>query len=150
MYNRNAIIELHNRNYNTVQIAIVMGCCEEVVSEVLKHNEEQYESTLDFLTLEQRQRLYVLDKLLLLRRKTKKFVNYDYCYITILKFLRIPREVLYDLYKNSPIRRVANAHRERSPLLQQFDYELLGANSEEWHLFVCACYKIIGDPAKWR
>ena len=128
-----------------------MGSCEDRTELLLREVDlSSIEPTLKFLTEEQKQRLYVLDKLLTLRRQTKKFVNYDYCYITILKFLQVPREIIYDFYSNCSIRRVANAYRERSPLLKQFDYTLLGINSEEWLNFQCSCYEIIGDVTKWR
>ena len=150
IFNRNAVIELHYRGYRPRHIAIVMGCSERVVERLVNTNEGQHEPGLDFLTQEQKQRLYVLDKLLILQRLTPKFVNYDYCYITILKFLQVPRETVYNLYKNCPIRRVANAYKEKAPFLQQFEFEQLGINSEEWGVFVCACYKILCDPEKWK
>lgn len=149
IYNKNAIVELCNRGYHNRHIAIVMGCGEDTIARIRKQK-ESIEPTLKFLSVEQKQRLLVLDKLLRLKPLEQKWSSNDYYYITILKFLLIPREQIYSIYKHAPQNRVAQAHRELAPKLQELDYTLLGITSEEYKQFIIGCYKVIGDPAKWK
>lgn len=148
-YNKNAIVELYNRGYHNRHIAIVMGCVEDTVARIIKEK-DNIEPTLKFLAFEQKQRLYVLDKMLQLKPLEKKWGSNDYYYITILKFLLIPREQIYDIYKHAPLKHVAQAHREKTPILQLLDYTLLNITSEEYKQFIVGCYKIIGDSTKWK
>ena len=148
-HNKNAIVELHNRGYHNRHIAIIMGASENTIHRILKAKDE-IEPTLQFLKREQKQRLFVLDKLLALKPVSPRWCSNDYYYITILKFLLIPRETIYQTYKAAPQRQKAQAYRENSPQLKKFDYSCLGVNSEEWGLFVLECYKILGDPLKWN
>lgn len=147
--NRCAIAELVNRGYHNRHVAIVMGCSEDMVLRI-KKEEGIVEPTLKFLTHEQKQRLLVVDKLLELKPVSRKWCSNDYYYITILKFLLVPREAIYEIYKGAPMRQKAMAHKENAPLLKKFDYTCLGVNSEEWGLFVIECYKILGAPDKWK
>lgn len=149
IYNKNAIAELCNRGYHNRHIAIVMGCIEETIERVRKEK-DFIEPTLKFLSIEQKQRLFVLDKMLQLKPLEKKWGSNDYYYITILKFLLIPREQIYEIYKRAPLKHVAQAHREKAPKLQLLDYTLLGVTSEEYKQFIIGCYKVIGDPTKWK
>ena len=149
IYNKNAIVELSNRGYHNRHIAIVMSCVEDTVARTLKER-DFIEPTLKFLSFEQKQRLLVLDKLLRLKPLGKKWCSDDYYYITILKFLLVPREQIYSIYKHAPQNRVAQAHRELAPKLQLLNYTLLGVNSEEYKQFIIGCYKVIGQPSKWK
>ena len=105
---------------------------------------------MKFLTIEQKQRWYVLQKLLALKPVSPRWSNDDYYYISILKFLLVPRETVYDIYKHAPLKSVAKAYKEKSPFFKKFDYSLLGVTSDEYKNFVLGCYHIINDPTKWR
>ena len=126
-----------------------MNAAEDTIYRALK-TKDAVEPSMAFIKKEQKQRLYVLDKLLALKPVSKRWGSNDYYYITILKFLLIPRETIYEMYKAAPQRQKAQAHKEKAPILQKFDYSCLGINSEEWELFVQACYKVIADPSKWK
>lgn len=148
-YNRNGIIELLNRGYSKKQVAIVFGCIEETIAKVSKSDNE-IEPTLKFLSLKEKQRLLVLDRLLSLKPVSTKWNENCYYYITILKFLGFNREQILSIYPKAPQKQVAQACKERSPIFCKFDYSWLKVNTEEWIAFVEACYKIIGDATKWR
>jgi hypothetical protein len=148
-YNYSTIAELGERGYHIRHIAIVIGCVEDTVRKVLKKS-NSIEHTLKFITYEQKQRLLVLDKLLQLKPVRPKWSSDDYHYVSILKFLLVPRETIYELYKHAPMEQLAKAHRQLSPKFKLFDYTCIGITSEEWNLFVASCYFIIGDITKWR
>lgn len=150
LYNRNAIAELIERGYHNRHIAIVMGSCEDAIVKA-KKTMQNVEPTLQFLTHTQKQRLLVLDRLLELKKPIEvKWGSNDYYYITILKFLLVPRTTIVNIYKHAPQAQVARAYKKSAPMFSSFDYTLLGVNSEEWFEFVAACYKIIGDSTKWE
>lgn len=148
-YNRNAIAELLRRGYHSRHIAIVFECNEKSLQLVCKTMEE-VEPTLRFLSIEQKKRLYVLDKCLRLKPLGHKWSSNEYYYITLLRFLLVPKETIKTIYKTAPQRQVAIACRELAPKLKELDYRLLGVTSEEYELFVRACYNLTGDPTKWK
>ena len=148
-YNRNAIAELVERGYHNRHIAIIMGCHEDTIA-VVRKTIYKFEPTLKFLSTEQKKRMLVLDKLMRLKPLELKWGSNDYYYITILRFLLVPKETIKSLYKAAPQQQVAMACRELAPKLQELDYKLLSVTSEEYELFVHACYCIIGDPTKWK
>ena len=148
-YNKNAIVELAARGYHPRHISIIMGCHEDTACRILK-NSESIEPTLKFLSLEQKKRMYVLDKCLRLRPLCMKWCSNDYYFITLLRFLLIPKETIKAIYKSAPQAQVAQACKEVAPKLKLLDFHLLDITSEEYELFVAACYRVINDPTKWR
>ena len=149
LYNYNAIAELLARGYHNRHIAIVMNCHEDSVLRISKVLDKT-EPTLKFLTRQQKQRLFVLDKLLELKPITLKWSSNDYYYITILRFLLVPREKIMTMYKGAPQIQVSRAYRKNVPVFSLFDYTTIGVNSEEWFEFVSSCYRMIGDPTRWE
>lgn len=147
--NKNAVMELYNRGYQSRHIAIVMGCKKSTLFNVTRVKQIT-EPTLKFLNKQQKQRLFVLDKLLELKLVSTKWCSNDYYYITILRFLHIPKDTIRNMYKSAPQVPLARALREKSPYLGQFDYTVLGINSEEWFEFVAASYKVMRDSDRWR
>lgn len=148
-YNRNAIAELTNRNYKARHIAIIMGCHEDIAASLMRTTTEE-EPTLRFLTTDQKKRMYVLDKCLRQKPLCMKWNSNDYYFITLLRFLLVPKDTIKEMYKAAPQAQVAQACKEKSPKLQDLDFHLLDINSEEYQMFVLACYRIINDPTKWR
>ena len=139
---------LKEQGYHNRHICIIMNCHEQELRQMLKS--PAIESTLKFITPEEKIRLYVLDKILQLKPVSLKWCSDDYYYITILKFLLVPRETIYLIYKSAPHIPVAQAHKEKSPIFQPFDYAKLNISLSEYKLFVQACYKYINDPTMWR
>ena len=137
------------RGYHNRHIAIIMGCSEETIFRI-KKTISHTEPTLKFLNFKQKQRFLVLDKILQLKPIGAKWCSDDYYYITILKFLLIPRTEVVKIYKHAPQAQVAQAYKKSNPMLSAFDYTKIGVNSEEWFEFVSACYKIIVDSTKWE
>lgn len=147
-YNVSTARYLYEQGYHPRHIAIVLGCCEDRAAILVKEN--NIESTFKFATTDEKKRLYVLNKFLQLKRMAPKWCSDDYYYITILKFLLTPRDVIYDMYRGTPHRYYSNAYKEKSPFFAPFDYSLLGVTAEEYRLFVASCYNILGKPDKWR
>jgi hypothetical protein len=147
-YNPCTIQYLHEQGYHPRHIAIVIGCCEDHAALLVKDN--NVESTFKFATTEEKKRLYVLDKFLQIRRMAQKWCSDDYYYITILRFLLVPRDTIYSLYRGIPHKYYSNAYKEKSPIFVPFDYTLLNITAEEYKLFVASCYNILGKPEKWR
>ena len=148
-YNRNAIAELVRRGYKTRHIAIIMGCHEDTAARLIKQMQD-VEPTLKFLTTEQKKRMYVLDKCLRLKPLCIKWCSNDYYFITLLRFLLVPKDIIKAIYKAAPQIQVAQACKEVAPKLKSLDFHLLEITSEEYELFVFACYRVINDPTKWR
>ena len=147
-YCASTAIALKEQGYLTRYICIIMNCDYKQALHMLKA--PHTESTLKFITTEEKVRLYVLNKILQLKPVSQKWCSDDYYYITMLKFLLIPRETIYSIYKSAPRIPVAQAHKEKSPIFKPFDYTKLGITLNEYKLFVSACYKYINDPTEWR
>lgn len=147
-YNHNVVFALLERGYSIKQTAIIVGCCKDSIYKI--KSMPNIEPSLKYITHEQKQRWYVLNKLLELKPISNKWSHKDYVYITILKFLQIPRDVIYKIYSYAPLHQVANAYKEKSPLLKEFSYADKKINSEEWQNFVLSCYNILHYPEKWH
>ena len=147
--NGNAIIELLNRGYSVKHVCIILGCIDKYIWPILKYK-ERFEPTIKFLTQEQKQSMYVLDTFLELKPASLKWDKNCYYHITILKYLGVPRDVIYDLYKSAPLRQVALAHKERYPIFQSFDFHCFGLTAAEYESFVRGCYIQLKNPEKWR
>ena len=147
--NYNTVKYLRDNNYHPRHIAIILHCSESGLYKVKIEN-RCAESTNKFMTKEERQRMYVLNKFLQLKPIEPKWSSNNYYFITVLKFLLIPRDTVVDIFKFAPLKYVAQAYKERAPKLKLLDYTLLSVNEEEYKLFMAACYNVIGDPLKWR
>lgn len=141
-------LALAGRGYKIRHIAIIMKRTDREINLFLSN--PCLESTLKFMTQEQKTILYVINKLLQLKPISQQWCSDDYYYITILKFLLVPRETIYEIYKRAPRIQVARAHKEKSPFFRPFDYTKLGITLDEYKTFVNACYHYINDPTKWR
>ena len=146
--NYNTIHYLLEQGYKPRHVAIVMNCVEHTVKNIRK-TKEVIEITNKFMTKEEKQRLFVLNKFLQLKPIESKLSSNNYYFITVLKFLMIPRDTVVDIYKFAPQKYVAQAYKEKAPKFQQLDYKLLGITQEEYNLFVLASYNVIGDVLNW-
>jgi hypothetical protein len=126
-----------------------MGCEKKVPLRLIKQI-SAIEPNLKFITKEQKQRMFVLDKLLESKAVDVKWGSQTYYHVTILKFLQLPKEYIKTIYPRAPIKSFSQAIKEKSPFLKLFDYTALGINSEEWQNFVLSCYKYINDFDKIR
>lgn len=147
-FNPSTALYLHEQGYHPKHIAIVLGCCVDRAAILIK--DDNIEKTFKFATPEEKKRLFVLDKFLQLKRMAPKWCSDDYYYITILRFLLVPRDVIYGMYRGTTHRYYSNAFKEKYPMLSSFDYSLLNVTAEEYKLFVASCYNILGSSDKWR
>lgn len=142
------ILALAEQGYKLRHIAIITRRKEKDIKPILTN--PTIESTLKFITEEQKTILYVINKILQLKPVSQRWCSDDYYYITILKLLQVPREVVYDIYKKAPRVQVARAYKEKSPFFQPFNFTKLDITLDEYKVFVNACYYYINDPTKWR
>ena len=126
-----------------------MGATEKTIKKIIK-NLDNVEPTLKFLNYEQKQALMVLERILQLKPTGLKWSSNEYYFITILKFLLVPRTTIYDMYKSAPLVQVAQAYHELAPKFQLFNYQTLGITLDEYKVFVRNCYNLISDKSKWR
>lgn len=149
-YTHSAMVKLLNEGYSRFYIALVLNCREETIRKMQKDNEFRTEGTLFFLQEPERQRLFVLNRFLMLQPPLVKWGEQNYIYANILNFLRVPKEVIKQVFPHAPKRQVAMACQSKYPAFKSFNYELLGINAEEYARFLEACYKHIKDPQQWR
>lgn len=135
--------------YTRRHICIIMDCSPPVYN-VFRKSSESVEPTLKFMTEEQKTRMYVLQKFLQLKPVSPKWDSNEYYYVTILQFLRVPKDYLRTLYKSAPRAQLAQALRQKTPSFQKFNYAALGITLDEYRLFVAACYHVIGDFTEMR